>query len=136
MLDLKSEKNCILVYVLFGLLGIIVGKFWAWTNVRLCEEKKIFSKEFFEANKQGIKGNYINMILIAVLYVALLRKFGIGDTFVKNLDLIKFLILMPMLVSAFLIDLKYRIIPNRLNMTIFEIGLILTFIYNLVYKNL
>lgn len=126
----------ILVYVAFGLLGIIVGKFCAWVNVRLVDEKKVFSKEFFSANKEGIKNSYINMIIIAILYIALLAKFGIGDTFIKNLDLIKFLILTPMLVSAFLIDFKYRIIPNRLNLTIFEIGLILTFIYGINNINL
>ena len=36
-----------------------------------------------------------------------------------------------MLVSAFCIDYKLQIIPNRLNLTIFEIGLIFTFIYGL-----
>lgn len=126
----------ILVYVFFGLVGIIVGKFCAWINVRLSEEKKIFSKEFFLANKEGIKNSYINMIIIAILYIALLAKFGIGDTFIKNLDLIKFLILTPMLVSVFFIDLKHRIIPNRLNLTIFESGLILTFIYGINNINL
>ena len=126
----------ILVYVIFGLVGIIVGKFFAWVNVRLCEEKKVFSKEFFSANKAGIKQSYINMIVIACLYIALLARFGLEDTFIKNLDLIKFLILSPMLVSAFLIDLENRIIPNRLNLTIFELGLILTFIYGINNINL
>ena len=36
-----------------------------------------------------------------------------------------------MLVSVFFIDFKHRIIPNRLNLTIFETGLIFTFIYGL-----
>ena len=126
----------ILVYVVFGLIGIIIGKIFAWVNVRLCEEKKIFSTDFFKSNKEGIKNSYINMVIISILYIALLAKFGVGDTFIKNLDLIKYLILTPMLVSAFLIDLKYRIIPNRLNLTIFEIGLILTFIYGINNINL
>ena len=39
-----------------------------------------------------------------------------------------------MLVSTFYIDLKHRIIPNRLNMTIFELGIILTVIYG--YNNI
>ena len=39
-----SNNVHILVYVVFGLIGLIVGRFWAWANVRLCEEKKIFSK--------------------------------------------------------------------------------------------
>ena len=71
------------------------------------------------------------MILTAVIYVALLYKFGIKQTFIENLDLIKYLILTPMLISAFVIDYKLQIIPNRLNLTIFEVGLVFTFIYGL-----
>ena len=41
------------------------------------------------------------------------------------------MVLTPMLVSAFIVDLKHRIIPNRLNMTIFECGILFTFIYGL-----
>ena len=70
---------------------------------------------------------YITMLIIAILYIALLYVYGIGDTFIKNLDLIKFLVLVPMLVSAFMVDLKHRIIPNRLNMTIFEVRDIIYF---------
>lgn len=126
----------ILVYVVFGIVGILVGKLVAWMNLRLPEEQKIFSKDFFVENKKGISGTYICMTLMAVLYVALLRRFGLGDTFLQNLDLIKFLVLMPMLLSSFMIDLKHRILPNRLNLTIFEIGLIFTFIYGIHNINL
>ena len=42
----------ILVYVAFGLLALFVGRFVAWMNVRLSEEKKVFSKEFFELRKE------------------------------------------------------------------------------------
>jgi hypothetical protein len=117
-----------MVYVLIAGIGCIIGKFMAWCNLRLPEDKKIFSKEYFSENKAGnIKGSYIMMGIIAVLYVLLLYKFGIKDSFVKNLDLIKFLILTPMLVSSFMIDLKHRILPNRLNMVIFEVRIILNF---------
>ncbi len=126
----------ILVYVAFGFLALVVGKLVAWLNVRLPEEKKVFSKEFFAENKKGIEKAYINMIVMVLLYIALLHKFGLGDTFMQNLDLIKFMILMPMLLSSFMIDLKHRILPNRLNLTIFEVGLILTFIYGINNINL
>lgn len=109
------------VYVLIAFLGLIVGKFVAWCNIRLPENKKIFSKEFFEENKKGLKNNYIIMILTAILYVAVLYKIGLQDTFFKNLELIKFLVLIPMLICTFFIDLKHRIIPNRLTLTIFEV---------------
>ena len=71
------------------------------------------------------------MFSISILYIAVLYTFGIKNTFFKNLDLIKFLVLIPMLISAFFVDLKHRIIPNRLNMTIFEVGILFVFLYGI-----
>ena len=127
----------IMNYVVIGIIGLIVGKFTACCNIRIPEKQKIFSKEFFKVNKEGIPGNYIFMIITALLYVALLFKFGIDKVHVmKNLDLLKFLILIPMLLLTFSIDIKYRIIPNRLNLTIFETGLVLSFIYGITNVNM
>ncbi|MCI8276868.1 MAG: prepilin peptidase [Clostridia bacterium] len=128
------------IYAIIAIIGLVVGKIVAWSNVRLPENKKIFSKDFFEENKKGLENNYIIMLITAVLYIAVLYKFGLQDNFFKNLDLIKFLILIPMLECAFFIDLKHRIIPNRLTLTIFETGLIVMFVYGLnninVFKNM
>ena len=45
--------------------------------------------------------------------------------FARNtLDTLKYVILIPMLINVFVIDCKKQIIPNRLTLTIFEIGLI------------
>lgn len=127
----------IIIYVAFAALGSLIGKIVAWCNIRFPEEKKIFSKEFFSENKAGkIKGSYLMMIITAITYIALLYKFGLKENFIKNLDLIKFLILAPMLISSFFIDLKHRILPNRLNMVIFELGLLLTFIYGIYNFNI
>ena len=41
------------------------------------------------------------------------------------------MILTPMLLSVFVIDYKSQIIPNRLNLTIFEIGMAFAFLYGL-----
>ena len=127
----------ILGFVAIAILGLFIGKFIAWCNIRLPENKKIFSKDFFKSNKEGLKYNYIFMIITAIIYIGLLYKFGIKkDDILKNLDLIKFLILVPMLLLAFFIDLKHRIIPNRLNLTIFEFGLIITFVYGITNVNM
>ena len=64
------------------------------------------------------------MILNAVIYIILLYTYGIQKGFSNNLNLYKFLILSPLLISAFYIDYKLHIIPNRLNLTIFEVGLV------------
>ena len=126
----------IMFYVGIALLGLIAGKLVAWANICIPQKKKVFSKEYFKANKEGIEKSHRLMLLMAIIYIALLYRFGIKETFFKNLDLIKFIILTPMLVSAFFIDLKNRILPNRINLTMFEFGLILAFVYGITNINM
>ena len=110
----------ILYYVMVAVIGMIVGQFMDWYNVRVVDKKKIFTLEMFK----NIKLNYFLMILNAVIYILLLYTYGIQKGFSNNLNLYKFLILSPLLISAFYIDYKLHIIPNRLNLTIFEVGLV------------
>lgn len=121
----------IVYYVIALLLGLIVGELVGWLNDRLPEEKKVFSKDFFIEHKINFKPHYILMLITSIIYIGLVYKFGIKDTIVANLDLIKYAILTPLLLSAFVIDYRLQIIPNRLNLTIFEIGIIFTFLYGL-----
>ncbi len=122
----------ILYYVLFCILGIVAGQLSDWCIKRMPEHKKIISKDFFHE----FKPNYILMTLTVIIYLALLITNGIKNQFLSNIQLIKYTILTPMLISAFVIDYKYQIIPNRLNMTIFEVGLVATFISGLFNMNL
>ncbi len=127
----------ILIYVVIVAIGLIVGKFCAWCNMRIPENKKIFSKDFFIEDKKGIPLNYVFMILTSIIYILLLYKFGIKkDGILQNLDLIKLIILVPMLLLTFFIDFKHRIIPNRLTLTMFEFGLAITFIYGITNVNM
>lgn len=121
----------ILYYVILGIVGLLMGQFIDWCNKRLPERKKVFSKEFFKSLKHDLKPNYILMIINAILYVALLYKFGLQETIIQNIDLIKYIILTPMLLSTLVIDYHHQIIPNRLVLTMFEIGLVITFIYGI-----
>ena len=118
-------------YLAVAILGLFVGQLVDWANKRLPEYKKFFSLDIFKEYKRNFKPNYILMLLTSAIYVTLVYTLGIKDTLIANLDLIKFLILTPMLLSAFVIDYKLQIIPNRLNLTIFEFGLIFAFIYGL-----
>lgn len=118
-------------YIIISILGLFVGELVNWMNKRLPDEKPVITRGAIKEYKEQFKPNYILMILTAVIYVAILYKFGIKQTFIENLDLIKYLILTPMLLSALIIDYKLQIIPNRLNLTIFEVGLVFTFIYGL-----
>ena len=76
------------------------------------------------------------MLVMAIIYMALLFLYGINKNFINNINLLKFMVLSPMLVSAFIIDYKIQIIPNRLNLTIFETGLIFTFMAGISNINL
>ena len=61
---------------------------------------------------------------------------GIDKTIIANLDLIKYMIIAPALIIVFVIDYKQQIIPNRLNMTMFEIGIIFMFLAGVFNSNI
>lgn len=120
----------ILIYVLVGIVGLIVGQFIDWCNKRLPEYKKVLSKEFFTNYMKHFKPNYILMVITALAYITLLYTFNL------SIDFFKYVALLPMLLSAFFIDLKLQIIPNRLTLTIFETGLVFAFINSIINTNL
>ena len=121
----------IIYYVVAAIAGLFIGEVVGWANKRLPEYKPVFSKEFVTEMKLKFKPSYILMFLTSAIYVTLVYRFGIKETLIANLDLVKFLILTPMLLSAFVIDYRLQIIPNRLNLTIFEVGIIFAFLYGL-----
>lgn len=118
----------IIGYVIVAIVGGIIGQFLGWCNKRLSEEKKIFCNEYFKYRKQNKTINYTLIVAIAITYMALLYCYGFSFNIANDLSLIKYMILTPMLLSALIIDYKIQIIPNRLNLTIFETGLIFTFL--------
>lgn len=125
----------ILYYILVGFIGLAVGQFVDWCNIRLPEYKKIFSKEFFTIYMKNFKPKYALSFSMAIIYIAILYFVGVDTTALHILKLSKYLILAPMLLSALIIDWKLQIIPNRLNLTIFEIGLIFTFMQGICNIN-
>ena len=122
----------ILFYVLFCILGVIGGQITSWLIKRMPEHKKVLSKDFFKE----FKINYPLIIITVLIYLILLLMHGIKNQFLNNLELIKYTILTPMILAAFVIDYKYQIIPNRLNLTIFEVGLASSFVSGLYSMNL
>lgn len=118
-------------YAISAILGILVGLLIDWINTRLTDGKKVFSKDIINEYFVDFKPKYIFMAITSIIYISLVYQYGVKDSFIANLDLIKFMILTPMLLSAFVIDYKLQIIPNRLNLTMFEIGLVIAFLYGL-----
>ena len=118
-------------YLVAAIVGLFVGQMVDWANKRLPEYKKVISLDIVKEYKKSFKPNYILMLLTSIIYITLIYNYGIKETLVANLDLIKFMILTPLLLSAFVIDYRLQIIPNRLNLTIFEIGILFAFVYGL-----
>lgn len=126
----------ILIYVLFAIVGGVIGQFIDYCNRCFLKEQKIFSKESYSKYKRVMIPNYLLILIISIGYILLLYKFGIHKTLSGNLDLIKYIILLPMLTCAFVVDLKEQIIPNRLNLLIFEIGLVILFLHGFTNINI
>lgn len=127
----------ILIYVAIAIIGFFIGKFVNWCNYRLPKYQKVFSKDIFKIKElEGYKPNLLLSLITMFIYIVLLYVLGIEKTFLGNLELIKYLILTPMILSAFIIDYRLQIIPNRLNMTMFEIGIILMFLAGIFNANI
>ena len=118
-------------YLLASIVGLAIGQFVDWMNERFQENKKIFSTDLFRRYKIDFRPNYILMFITSAIYIGVIYKFGVQDKFVENLTLIKYLILTPMLLSAFVVDYKKQIIPNRLNLAMFETGIVIAFLYGI-----
>ena len=120
----------IIFYTAMALLGGVVGQFIDYCNNVFLKEEKIISKRSIIEYKHMMKPNFILILLTSISYIALVYKFGSTDL----IKLAMYSFLIPMLISAFIIDYKIQIIPNRLNLTMFEIGMIFVFTYGM--KNL
>ena len=104
----------VIYYLAITILGAILGKLINWANYRLPEHKKVLSLDFFRSQKQ-YKENYLVILANIIINILILYNYGIQSTIIANLQLIKYLILTPMLLSAFVIDYRLQIIPNRRN---------------------
>lgn len=126
----------ILYYVAFAIIGGIVGQFIDYCNRCFLKEEKIFSKNSFAKYKRIIIPNYLLIFITAIGYISLVYKFGIQKDILQNLDLMKYIVLLPMLECAFVVDFKEQIIPNRLNLLMFEIGLVNLFLHGFTNINI
>ena len=120
----------ILYYLVLGIIGLGVGQFVSWCVERLPDYRKVFVKDFFSLYLKNERPKYIYMIVTAMIFIGLLYLYGF------QLKTLAYMILFPMLLCAFVIDYRLKIIPNRLNLTIFEVGLVYTFLEGILNINI
>lgn len=118
-------------YIALIIIGAIIGQFIKISNKRIIENKKIFSRDILSEFRNKFKLNHGTILTIVVLYLIVLYKTGIKEGLINNLLLIKYLVLIPILISIIMIDYNKKIIPNRLTLTIFETGIIFAFLYGI-----
>lgn len=121
----------IFVYVTVAILGAIVGQFTDFLNYILPKHESILSIKSLKEYIKEIKPKYLLMVINIFVYLGIVYIYGI-----RSVNAIEYMILTPLLISAFCIDYKMQIIPNRLTFTIFEIGLIFTFIHGISNINI
>jgi len=113
----------ILYYFLVGVAGMLTGQFLDWSMIRLRENKRIVCRAFFNNYLPNMQINNKLIYSMAIINIVLLYFGGF------NLQTLEFLLLAPILLLIFVIDYKDNIIPNRLTLTVFEIGIIFTIIF-------
>lgn len=125
----------ILIYLAVGLIGCLVGQLIGLVNERLINHERIFEKGSLKKFKKDFVPHYGLMTTMFILYILLLYACGFDKSWHTNIKTISYFCLMPLLISAFIIDYKKHIIPNRLVLTIFELGMIVTFLEGIVTPN-
>lgn len=121
----------IIAYVIIAILGAVSGQLCDLLNFILPKHKKLLSIENIKIYFKSAKPKYLLMVIHIVIYLGILYRYGLNDV-----NTAKYIILTPMIISAFYIDYKLQIIPNRLTLTIFEVGLIFTFIHGVFNINI
>lgn len=113
----------IIAYVIVSILGAVSGQITDMLNYFWPKHKSIFSRENFKEYMSSVTPRYLFMVIHILIYIGILLRFGSSST-----NTVKYMVLTPLMISAFYIDHKKQIIPNRLSLTIFEVGLVFMFI--------
>lgn len=125
----------IISYIIVAVLGAIAGQFSDLLNYLLPKHKSLLSKENLKEYVKNTTPKYLLMVIHILIYIGILYRYGVNDINTIKYT-IEYMILTPMIISAFYIDYKKQIIPNRLTLTIFETGLIFTFIHGISNLNI
>lgn len=110
--------SIILYNILVAVVGLAMSPFIRALTERYSEEKKIFTKEFWN----DVKFDSKIAVSTSMAFIILLFVFGPGAEFVINA------FVSVLLIISFFVDLKAQIIPNETNFIGFLVGIILTFI--------
>lgn len=136
-------KNYIyyILSVILAVIGSALTLIYAYKHlnievIKAIKDSKKISDRVKIKRKQGspltpfeiLKRNIVKFSVLSIIYIVLFllitylgdKKLDISD-FKRYLQVLEKLIVLPILVAIFIIDIKKRIIPNRVLLTLFEI---------------
>lgn len=134
--------NSINIYMLIIAIiaSIPAGIFTAWGAINYYKEETIFQRGMIKSLKKET-GKYLLALLLNLVTFLILTYykgniFGVeGKILVpKLIEYLKFICVTPLLLIAFLVDAEYKVIPNRVFISILQVGIlfsVLSGIYNI-----
>ena len=109
-------------YFIIGIIGILIGQYMDWVIKRLRAKERVICKDFFKSYLTSFHINIPLMLITATIYVFVLYFHGI------SFECLEYVLITPILLGIFEIDRKDHIIPNRLVLCLFEVGIIWSFL--------
>ncbi len=110
-------------YFTIGIIGLLIGQYMDWVIKRLRAKERVICKDFFKSYLKSFHINIPLMLITAAIYIFILYFHGI------TFECLEYLLITPILVGVFEIDRKDHIIPNRLVLCLFEIGIVFAILF-------
>jgi len=110
-------------YFIIGIIGLAIGQYMDWVIKRLRAKERVICKDFFKSYLKSFHINIPLMLITALLYVLVLYFHGM------SFQCLEYLLITPILIGVFEIDRKDHIIPNRLVLCLFEIGILFAILF-------
>ena len=119
----------IILYAITIVLSVCSGIYITIGKERYKDEKTVFSKEGLNILKNNIFTACIISLIMFVGIIYLDRKDGYEITYQGLITIFQKFTLIPLLIITFVVDIKERIIPNRITMLLFQTGIFFTMLH-------
>lgn len=122
----------IVLYIVTVLFAICSGIYITIGKERYRDEKPVFCKEGLDILKSNIFSASIYIIISLIMLVGIVfldRKDGYVLTYQEIVTIFQKFTLVPLLLITFIVDIKDRVIPNRITMLLFQSGIFFTMLH-------
>ena len=122
----------IVLYIVTVLFAICSGIYITIGKERYRDEKPVFCKEGLDILKNNIFSASIYIIISLIMLVGIVfldRKDGYVLTYQEIVTIFQKFTLVPLLLITFIVDIKDRVIPNRITMLLFQSGIFFTMLH-------